>query len=113
MDGGRKRKHRDQRRADRDADLAPTQRRAHARAAVIHVRHQGSAPSPAAWRFCLRHRSNEDQDLLNPFQSGFIFVDLCKEVAPIRALEPKKGTAGNFQPTRGGAAFLVNVGNPT
>jgi hypothetical protein len=48
MNGGRKREHRDQPRADRDADLAPTQRRAHARAAVIHVRYQGGAPSPAA-----------------------------------------------------------------
>src|SRR5262245_54426212 len=48
MDGGRKREHRDQRRTDRDADFAPTQRRAHAQAAVIHVRYQGSAPCPAA-----------------------------------------------------------------
>src|SRR5262249_38760302 len=46
MDGGRKTQHRDQRRTDRDADLAPTQRRTHARAAVIHIRYHGSAPSP-------------------------------------------------------------------
>jgi hypothetical protein len=44
MDGGRKTKHRDQRRTDRDADLAPAQRRTHAQAAVIHIRYHGSAP---------------------------------------------------------------------
>src|SRR5262249_46922806 len=58
MDGGRKSQHRDQHRTDRDTDLAPTQRRAHAQAAVIQIRSHGSDPSPAASRFCLGGRSN-------------------------------------------------------
>src|SRR6516162_7349704 len=56
MDGGRKTKHRDQRRTDRDADLAPTQRRTHAQAAVIHIRYHGSAPATELRLFFPAHR---------------------------------------------------------
>ena len=41
MDDGRETQHRDQRRADGDADLAPAQRRAHDQAVVIESRYQG------------------------------------------------------------------------
>jgi len=45
MDDGRETQHRDQRRADRDADLAPAQRRAHDQAVVIESRYQGRTSS--------------------------------------------------------------------
>src|SRR5262249_53855466 len=55
MARGRKTQHCAQSRTGRDAALAPTQRRTHAQAAVIHIRYHGSAPSPGASRFCVRH----------------------------------------------------------
>src|SRR5262249_35647882 len=81
--GGRKTQHCDQRRTDRDADLAPTQRRTHARAAVIHIRYQDSAPSPGASRFCVRHSLKRGRGLTHVSLVSFSLASIVASIVVV------------------------------
>ena len=56
MDERRETQHREQRRADRDAYLAPAQRRAHDQAVVVESRYQGRTSCRGGIPVCVRHR---------------------------------------------------------